>query len=54
LYGMNEYLMIMHEVQKARLACEARKGHQKEEELSRTGSPLSATGKCICERTRRR
>jgi hypothetical protein len=53
LYGMDAYLMIMHELEKARLPRQARKGRQKEEP-SPTGIPPSATGKCTAQLTRRR
>jgi len=50
---MSEYLTIMHEVEKARLAGQVREGRQKEEP-SLTRSPPSATGRCVRQRTRRR
>lgn len=53
MYGMSEYLMIMHEVEKARLADRVRKSRQKEEPFP-TGSSPSATGKkCTGQRTLR-
>jgi hypothetical protein len=47
---MNDYLMVMYEVEKTR---RARQGYEKEEPPP-TGSPPPATGKCIRKRTRRR
>lgn len=53
MYGMDAYLMIMHELEKARLADQVRKSRQKEG-LSLAGSPPAAMSRCIRERTRRR
>ena len=40
MYGMNEYLMIAHEMEKARLlARKARKDHHRKERSSWAGSP---------------
>ena len=41
LYGISEYLMIMHEVEKARLSHQAPEDHRKEEPPP-SGSPLPA------------
>jgi hypothetical protein len=46
---MNDYLMVMYEVEKARRARQAQQGHQKEAP-SPTGSPPPATGKCLRKR----
>jgi hypothetical protein len=50
MHWMNDYLMVMYEVEKAR---RARQGRRKEEP-SPTGSPLPATGKCPRKRNPRR
>ncbi len=40
MYGMSEYLMFAHEIERARLlARKARKEHHREEGTSLTGSP---------------
>lgn len=39
MYGMNEYLMIAHEMEKVRLARKARKDHYRKERSSPNGSP---------------
>ena len=40
MYGMSEYLMFAHEIERARLlARKARKEHHREEATSPTGSP---------------
>ena len=50
LLWIDDYLMVMYELEKAR---RARQGQRKEESFP-TGSAPSATGKCIRKRTRRR
>jgi hypothetical protein len=50
LLWMNDYLMVMYEVEKAR---RVRQVYRKEEP-SPTGSPPSAAGKCKRKRTLRR
>ena len=40
MYGMSEYLMVAHEIERARLlARKARKEHHREEGISPTGNP---------------
>ena len=53
LYGMDAYLMIMHEVEKERLARRAREGNRTEKP-SPTGGPPSIRDRCIRRRARRR
>lgn len=50
LLWIDEYLMVMYEVEKTRWT---RQGYRKEEP-PQTGSPPLLTGKCIRKRTRRR
>ena len=50
LHWMNDYLMVMYEIEKARRADQ---DHRKEEP-SPTGSPPPVTGKCKRKRTSRR
>jgi hypothetical protein len=53
LYGMIEYLMIMHAQEKARLADQAQTSRHKKLP-SPIGSPPAKTGKCIHRQTPRR
>ena len=48
MYGMDAYLMIVHEVEKARLASRAREGRKKEQPFP-TGSPPATAGERIRE-----
>jgi hypothetical protein len=54
LYGMNEYLMIVHEMEKARLPARKAKKSRHKEEPSLTISLPPTTVKCIRQLTRKR
>jgi hypothetical protein len=54
LYGMNEYLMIAHEMEKARLLARQAKKSSHKEEPSLTVSLQPTTVECIRQQTRER
>ena len=54
MYGMNEYLMIAHEMEKARLLARQAKKSRPKQEPSLTGSLPPTTVRCIRQLTRKR